>query len=120
MKLFGKNTTNASGPTKANPEPVLTVDGSNNAAEAAARLGDELEAVKDARKEERFLWILIVTILLDVIWFADSSNPTLPVVVLILQLVVLVIIARRMGIDDVVGLIDRLLHSVGSKAGGGG
>lgn len=119
MKLFSKNTTNASKPTAVRVEPALAVDGSNNAAEAAARLGDELEAVKDARKEERFIWILIVTILLDVIWFADSSNATLPIVVLILQLVVLVIIARRMGIDDVVALIDRLLHSVGSKAGGG-
>lgn len=98
----------------------MVVEASDNASEAAARLGDELEAAKDARKEERFVWIVIVTILVDVLWFANSPNPTLPVVVLILELVVLVVLARRMGIDDVVELIDRLLHTVGSKAGGGG
>lgn len=120
MNPFWKNTKNGSKepqPTKASP--ALSIDGSDKAAEAAARLGEELEAAKDARKEERFVWIVIVTILLDVLWFSDSENPTLPVIVLVLQLIVLVILARRMGIDDVVELIDRLLHTVGSKAGSG-
>lgn len=91
----------------------------DSTADAAARIADELEAAKDARKEERFLWIVVAVILVDVLWFKDSPNPTLPVVVLVLQLVVLIVLARRMGIDDVVELIDRLLHTVGSKAGGG-
>lgn len=116
MKPFWKNI--ASGPQQ--PEKAaLAVEETDKKDEAQGRLADELEAVKDGRKEERFMWIVVVTILLDVMWFADSSNPTLPVVVLFLQLIVLVILARRMGINDVVELIDRLLHTVGSKAGGG-
>jgi len=86
--------------------------------EAAARLADELEAERDKRKEERFVWITVVVILVDVLWFKDSPNPVVPIVVLVFQLILLVILARRLGIDDVVELIDRLLHAVGTKSGG--
>jgi len=86
--------------------------------EAAARIADELLAEQDKRKEERFIWITMMVILIDVLWFKDSANPVLPLVVLVFQLILLVIVARRLGIDDVVELIDRLLHAVGSKGGG--
>lgn len=114
MKPFWKSTKSALPPENA----ALAAVEPDSKDEAQARLADELEAAKDARKEERFVWIVVVTILIDVMWFADSPNATLPLVVLVLQLIVLVILARRMGIDDVVALIDRLLHTVGSKAGG--
>jgi len=103
------------------PEPKLDLAGpgeSEKVADAAASLADELEAAKDARKEERFVWITVVVILVDVLWFKDSPNPALPFVVLVLQLILLIVLARRMGINDVVELIDRLLHTVSSKGPG--
>jgi hypothetical protein len=101
------------------PKSLLEPDGeSDKVADAAASLAEKLEAAKDARKEERFLWITVAVILIDVLWFKDSPNPVLPIVVLVLELIILVVLARRMGIDDVVELVDRFLHTVGNKAAG--
>lgn len=86
--------------------------------EAKAVLETQLQAERDARSEERFVWIVVVTILVDVLWFRNAANALLPLVVLILELIVLLVLARRMGIDDVVQLVDRILHSVGRGTGG--
>jgi hypothetical protein len=87
--------------------------------DAKAALETQLSEIKDARNEERFIWIVVCTILVDVIWFRNAINPVLPLVILVLELLVLLVLARRMGIDDLVSLVDRLLHSVGRGAGGG-
>lgn len=68
--------------------------------------------------EERFIWIVISVILVDVIWLRNSPNPTFPFVVLILELVALLVLARRMGVNDFVQLMDRILHGIGSKGTG--
>lgn len=86
--------------------------------DAFAVLEQQFKAEKDARSEERFIWIVICTVLIDVLWFRGATNPTLPLVALILELIVLLVLARRMGIDDVVVLVDRILHSAGKRAGG--
>jgi hypothetical protein len=83
--------------------------------EAKAALEKELSDQKDARLEERFVWIVVAVILLDIIWFHDSTNAALPVVVMILELVALMVLARRMGVDDFVQLIGRVLHGIGNK-----
>lgn len=64
------------------------------------------------------MWIVVVTILVDVLWFRNAANPVVPLIVLVLELVVLLVLARRMGIDDIVQIVDRILHSVGRSAGG--
>ncbi|HEX2559132.1 hypothetical protein [Phenylobacterium sp.] len=85
---------------------------------ALEALQEQLEGEKDARSEERFVWIVLMVILLDIIWFRDSENPTLPVVVLVLELVALMVLARRMGVDDYVTLVGRILAQIGNKGGG--
>jgi len=121
MRLFSKSTGTAK-PSSSKPSEskigLTEAPESEKVADAAASLAEELEAAKDARKEERFVWITIVVILVDVLWFKDSPNPAMPFVVLVLQLVLLIVLARRMGINDVVELIDRLLHTVSSKGPG--
>lgn len=85
---------------------------------ALAALESELQAEKDARREERFIWIVISVTLIDVIWLRNSPNPTFPVIVLILELIALLVIARRMGVSDFVHLMDRILHGFGQRGGG--
>lgn len=85
--------------------------------EAKAALESELSDEKDARLEERFIWIVVTTILLDIIWFHDSTNAALAVVVMILELVALMVIARRMQVDDFVQLIGRVLTGIGNRGG---
>lgn len=86
--------------------------------EALAALQNQLESEKEARCEERFVWIVLAVILLDIIWFRDAENAALPVVVMILELVALMVLARRMGVDDYVELVGRILSQVGNKGSG--
>lgn len=86
--------------------------------DALAALELQLQAEKDARLEERFVWIVVSVILVDVIWFQDAANATIPVVVMILQLIALMVLARRMGVDDYVQLLGRILASIGNKGAG--
>ncbi|MEH0195196.1 hypothetical protein V7S57_03800 [Caulobacter sp. CCNWLY153] len=87
--------------------------------QALAELEKKLQAIEDARKEERFIWIVVCTILIDILWLSGSENAALSVIVLILELVVLFVLARRMGVEDIERLMDRILHSVSQKGGGG-
>lgn len=117
MRLFSRSTASGKPSSGQGKIPLIEDGESPKVADAAGKLGEQLEAEKDARKEERFLWITVVVILVDVLWFKDSSNPAIPLVVLVLQLIILIVLAKRLGIEDVVQLIDRLLHAVGNKGG---
>jgi hypothetical protein len=87
---------------------------------ALAALEGQLQAEKDARMEERFIWVVICVILIDVIWLRTSPNATFPIVILILELIALLVLARRMGVHDFVKLIDRILYGFGQKGTGTG
>lgn len=80
--------------------------------EALDALAKQLEAAKDGRREERFLWIVVVVILVDVLWFRNASNPVIPIVVLLLEAVILFILAKRMGIEEVSQLFERLMQGI--------
>lgn len=56
-------------------EPTGRVD------DAINQLQKKLEAEQGARSEERFVWIMITVILVDVLWFRNALNPTIPIVV---------------------------------------
>lgn len=93
-------------------EPAAPKD---NAFEA---LQSELAELKDARGEERFIWIVVCVILIDVLWFRDAQNAVVPVIVLLLELLVLAILAKRMGIEEVRGIIGKLMDNVSRNNGG--
>lgn len=87
---------------------------------ALASLEERLQDEKDARMEERFIWIVVCVILIDVVWLRTSPNATFPIVILILELIALLVIARRMKVNDFVRLIDRILYGFGQKGAGSG
>lgn len=80
--------------------------------EAKATLEKQLQEEKDRRVEERFVWIVICVILVDVLWFRNASNPVVPVIVLLLEAVILFILAKRMGIEEISLLFERLMHGI--------
>ncbi len=75
-----------------------------------------LEREKDNRKEERFLWILISVILLNITFFTAMESIVGPIVISLFQLIAFVILARKMGQDEIVQIIDRLVSSVAIAA----
>ncbi len=99
--------------TESNEEikPLLT-DEPNQRNEQIQALQEDLAKEQDARKEERFVWLLISIILLNITFFTSMQSLLGPLVIGAFELVLLVIIAQRMGKEEIVQLIDRLVGSV--------
>jgi hypothetical protein len=86
---------------------------------AKAELEAKIQEERDARSEERFAWIVICVILVDVLWFRNAPNPAIPIVVLILEILIFFVLAKRMGIEKLELLFEGLIHSFGRKGSGG-
>lgn len=69
--------------------------------------------------EERFVWIIVCVILVDVLWFRSSSNAILPVIVLVLEAVIMFLLAKRMGVDELTRLLENVIQSIGQRGGQG-
>jgi hypothetical protein len=79
---------------------------------AKASLEEQLQSEKDRRVEERFGWMVVCVILINVLWFRNAPNAVIPIVVLLLEAVILFILAKRMGIEEVSQLFERLIHGI--------
>ena len=77
--------------------------------EQIQQLEQLLSEEKDSRKQERFLGILGVLILLNVIFLTPMRTWGGPVYILILEVIALVLLARRMGLQEASQIIDRIL-----------
>lgn len=91
----------------------VKTDGESAAAKGAAMASASLEAdlqnERDGRKEERFIFIVIIVSLVDTILFMQLENWTGPVIIGLIQLIALMVYARRSNIDEIVQLMDRLI-----------
>lgn len=83
-----------------------------------AKLEDDLEKERDGRKEERFIWILVTTILLNVCFFMSMQSFTGPLIIGLLQLVGFVLVAKKLGMEEVVQLFDRMLSTIANSVKG--
>lgn len=87
--------------------------------QTTAKLEDALEKERDGRKEERFIWILVTTILLNVCFFMSMQSFTGPLIIGLLQLVGFVLVAKKLGMEEVVQLFDRMLSTIANSVRGG-
>ena len=62
-----------------------------------AELQQQLTNERDARREDKFVFIAAVVVLLDVVFFSVMPTSGGPIALLILQLLVLIPLAKRMG-----------------------
>ena len=76
------------------------------------RLQSQLDGERDARLEERFIYIVVLVILLDVVFFSIMQNFGGPIALLILELLILIPIARRMGMEEIATMLDGVLNKV--------
>lgn len=83
-------------------------DGSKKDAQIAD-LQTEIEGLKDCRNEDRFLFGLIILILFDVIFFSHTEGWGAPLAILVLELIVIMIMARKMGVQDITNILDKYL-----------
>jgi hypothetical protein len=115
----------ASGSQKPKPDsPVeFRTEGSEvntKLAAAAGELGEDVERATDSRAEERFVWIVVCIILFDCLIFRDMESWTGPLVIGIIQLVLIIALAKKLQVDYVANLLTRFMDRVGDYPDGRG
>lgn len=77
-----------------------------------AALEQDLEKLKDSFREERFCWALAILILLDVIFFTRIDGGWgAPITILFLEVILLLVLARKWGVEDLTDVIDKIVKS---------
>lgn len=80
-------------------------------------LQTQLEAERDGRKEDRFVGIVCLVILLDIAVFSVMPTFGGPLALTLLQLLILIPLARKMGMQEIAQIINSVLHRMAGKAG---
>lgn len=80
-----------------------------------AELQSQLEAERDGRKEDRFVGIVCIVLLLDVVFFSVMETFGGPIALLVLQLLILIPLAKRMGMEEIAEILSRVLHRMAGK-----
>lgn len=62
---------------------------------------------------------MILVALFDIVFFSVMPSFGGPLALLLLQLLILIPLARRMGMEEIAALIDRVLGRIAGKAGDG-
>ena len=75
-------------------------------------LSKKLTAEREARQEDNFAFVVVIIILLNVIFFSFLDGLMGPLVLFVLELLVLTLLARRMGVKGIAVLLDRILHRI--------
>ncbi|MCY4306167.1 MAG: hypothetical protein OXC62_15535 [Aestuariivita sp.] len=78
-------------------------------------LEKELTAEKDARREERFFCIVICIIFFDVVCFTVMPNFGGPFAILVLELLILIPLARRMGMEEIAEILNSVITRLAGK-----
>jgi hypothetical protein len=86
--------------TDQRPSFSVSTEGSEDNA-ALDDLSNQLERERDARKEERFLLIMVVVVVSDAYIFSNMENWTGPLVIGIIELIGLAVLARKWGVQEV-------------------
>ena len=76
------------------------------------RLSARLQDIEDKRKEERFGWIVALLAIVNYILLKDTQSILTPLIVFLLELIALLVLARRSGLEYVELIISRLIGSV--------
>lgn len=81
-------------------------------------LQNQLDDEKDKRREDLFVFIFLSVIFFDITIFEVMPNFGGPIAIVVLELVLFIPLARRMGMEDLVEIIDHVLGRVAKKIGG--
>jgi TRAP-type C4-dicarboxylate transport system permease large subunit len=80
-----------------------------------SELQENLAKCQDARREDRFVFIVCIVLLLDVVFFSIMPSFGGPLALLIIQLLILIPLAKRMGMEEIAQILSRVLHRMAGK-----
>lgn len=78
-------------------------------------LQTQLEDERDKRKEDRFIFIFIIIILLDVVFFSVQENFAGPIALVLLELLILIPLARKLGVEEAAQIMDRIIGRIAAS-----
>jgi len=78
------------------------------------QLQTDLAHERDARKGDQFFFVMALVILLDVIFFETLAGASAGALV-ILQALILIVLARRMGIEEIQTLVTRFMDRLADR-----
>lgn len=82
-------------------------------------LQSQLIDERDRRKEERFVWLVVVVLMFDAFTFQDMQTWTGPIIIGVIQLLIIVVLGRRWQVDDIWTLTTNLIDKWDGKIGRG-
>lgn len=80
-----------------------------------AQLERTIAELEDKLEEQRFFWIAIIFIIFDSLTFPTMQTWSAPLGILLIQLVILVVLAKRCGIEEVGQLLDKILNTAANR-----
>jgi hypothetical protein len=101
---------------KKNFSLLITTSPVTNQDEQIAALEKKLEESLDARREDRFVGIVLIVLLLDVVFFSVMPTFGGPLALLVLQLLILIPLARRMGMEEIATILSRVIARIADNA----
>lgn len=75
----------------------------------------EIEKLKDSAREERFCWIVVCMILFDCFAFVSFKDWGASLSILILEILLLLVMARKHGVEDLIAIIDKIANFHNNK-----
>lgn len=84
-------------------------DDKNSDSEVIARLEEKIQKLEDDRNEERFVWCLIIVLLLDFLLFPSLNNWAAAIIIGIFEIILFIILARKFQIDEVEKIFNKIL-----------
>nr|WP_289123497.1 hypothetical protein [uncultured Halomonas sp.] len=80
---------------------------------AEVELEKKLAFERDARKEDRFVFMIILVVIFNAWGLQNASTWTLPLLIGVLQLFALVVLARRFGVQEIQYWLNQFLAHMG-------
>lgn len=93
-------------------------DNHSKAIKALAEAQEEIGELRDARREERVGWFVVSVILFDCAMLLNAANSIGPLIIGVLQIAVLAIVAKRMGVEEFFALFSAIMHRFGDMVMG--
>jgi len=90
----------------------ITQNIDKNHKKTISNLQDELLSQKEARNEDRFIFTLIIVVLLNVIFFMPLSTWSAPIIISFFEFFLLILYAKKMGMQEIYTLLDRILNKI--------
>lgn len=72
-------------------------------------LQNQLVDEQDKRKEERFVWLCVVILIVDVFTFPHMAIWTAPLLIGIIELLLLIALGRKWGMDDIWTITEKII-----------